>query len=372
MNTRNIDNARYRLIKAGERGESVFVDITDEAAVEAVRHQFGNRNLLISASYYTALDPSAPRIEPLRVHIACRDWEQARISTLEVCYYINERFCIPLDCQEITLTAGADIAHNPSAGGSSKITGTDVMCTAADAEMVIIVHPDVFGGQLTPLVLVMNYQLARQMVEAGIENIDIDKYARDTYVLLPGCKNSDTGGFVTSFATKELLYLNIRQIAGLLKQPRYESMIMPRFIPEAAKWFAATCADFEKKQHQQEELRKLILQKGWQIPPCIRRLSWADLAKDTTLEACRVISGAYSFLGSHEDEIWYHILRLARRNAVSDQQRLRAIVTFAVENRMFMGCEHPLLKRFCPAGKCFLAELLQECKEPYLFENSSR
>lgn len=438
MNTRNIDNARYRLMKGGECGESKFVDITNDRGIETVRNQHGNYDLLISTGYYTDSDPSAPRIYPLRVHIACRDLEQARISTLEACYYFNEWLNIPLDCLEIILTSVGDIVGHAAvgsnyagkhslqaghiigrsggdrggqdkdigshcagendktgkngrnnrglastgrqgdgkgsiyiAGGSSNTTGTGVTGTAAAAEMIITVHPVVFGGQPTPLMPALNYHLARQAAEAGASSIDIDVYQRDSFIPLP---NSIRGSrHVIDLTMKELLHLDASGISELAKHPRPEdSLVMPRFTPEAAEWFAATCSEFEKKQRQQDKLRKLILQKGWQIPPCIKRLPWADLAKDAALEACRVISGAYSFLGSREDEIWYHILRLARRNAVHDQQRLRAIVTFAVENKMFMGCEHPLLKRFCSAGKCFLAELLQEREEPYLFENFLR
>jgi len=248
MNLREGIKARYRLIKAGEHGQPVFLDMTDDHAIEAVRNRFGNRDLLVSACYYTAPDSSAPRIEPLRFHIASAGWEQARTSTVEACYYLNERLSIPPDCLEIACTDIGDITshgitdgnhadsnncqtgsiigrdgsdrrgqdrdigshcagendktgknggnnrglantgrqgdgkgsvytatsntvNNPSASDSSKITGTDITGTAAAAEIIITVQPVVFGGQPTPLMPAMNYQLARQMVEAGIENI---------------------------------------------------------------------------------------------------------------------------------------------------------------------------------------------------------
>jgi len=37
-------------------------------------------------------------------------------------------------------------------------------------------------------------------------------------------------------------------------------------------------------------------------------------------------------------------------------------------NPQFVGCEHKLLKRFCPASKCFMAELKKKHESPYLFE----
>jgi len=39
-------------------------------------------------------------------------------------------------------------------------------------------------------------------------------------------------------------------------------------------------------------------------------------------------------------------------------------------NPQFVGCQHPLLKRFCPAGKCFMADLIDEYEKPYLFEKA--
>jgi len=382
------NNARYRLIKAGEHGKSMFVDITNDATVETLRNRSGNRNLLISACYYTASDSSAERIYPLRVHIVSSDLEKARVSALETCYYINERFGIPTSCLEIIYTGGgnitsdaaidtnsADIADNYIAGDNSQSTGTEIMGTATAAEIIITIPPFVFGGQPTRLMPALNYHLARQMTEDGIQNIDIDVYT-NIFVPLPNSIRIATGRYVLPIEMKELLYLDMTTLVELSKQPKAEvSLIIPRLILAAAEWFNETLVGFEKKQRRQDELRTLMLQKGWQIPPCIRRLSWADLAKDATFEACRVISGTYSFLGSHEDEIWYHILRLARRNSIQgvrEHQRLSAIITFALENPMLPECSHPLVKRFCPAGGCYISELLEECRQPGLFEDLSK
>jgi len=366
MNTCNIDNARYTILKAVKGVKPLFINMADEAAVEAVRNRFGNSDLLISACYYTGPHSSAERIYPLRFHIVSSDLEKARVSALEACYYINERRSIPLDCQEITHAAGADIADNYIAGDSSKLTATDVTGTATAAEMVIIVPPIVLGGQPTALMPAINYQLAREMAEDGVPSIDVDVYEQNHFIPLP---NSLRGSrYVIHLTVKELLSLDAGGISELTKNPRPEdSLIMPRFIPEAAERFAGTCAEFEKKHCQQDKLRALIL-KNWQIPPCIRRLSWADLETNTALEACRVISGFFSFIHARNDEIWHHVLRLARRNSVNDQQRLRAIVTFAIENRTFMGCGHPLLRQYCLPGRCFMTELIEECENPLLFE----
>ena len=45
--------------------------------------------------------------------------------------------------------------------------------------------------------------------------------------------------------------------------------------------------------------------------------------------------------------------------------------THALETKdqSFVGCEHPLLKRFCPAGKCFIKEFIDEYEKPKLFND---
>ena len=67
-------------------------------------------------------------------------------------------------------------------------------------------------------------------------------------------------------------------------------------------------------------------------------------------------------------EIRHLIHFVDRRNPIKNHQKLNSIITFAVENPWFVGCQHPLLKQFCPAGKCFISDLIEEYEKPYLFE----
>jgi hypothetical protein len=39
----------------------------------------------------------------------------------------------------------------------------------------------------------------------------------------------------------------------------------------------------------------------------------------------------------------------------------------SIENPRFAGCHHPLLRKHCPSEKCFMADLIVECEQPYLF-----
>jgi len=127
-------------------------------------------------------------------------------------------------------------------------------------------------------------------------------------------------------------------------------------------------AEFEEKLLRQNELQKLMLQKGWEIPPCIRRLQQLCLYDNIRLEAYRVLSQFYSWIGAGPDEIRHLINFMDRRNPIRNYQKTNAIITFAVENPWFVGCQHALLHRFCPAGKCFMAELIEEYENPRLFE----
>lgn len=336
----------------------MFVDVTDEAAIEEARNQYENRNLEISTWYSAVPDIASPRNYSIYFCIVTNNPETARVSALESINYIEETYGIPDENIEVIYSDGS--YNNP-----------DAKEVISAVEIIVLMPPIVFDGLPTPLMPEINYYLARHMIKDGIKNIDIDVYQRDSFIPLPNSINSSTGKVVISLTRKELLYLDGIYIDELSNQPRPDdSMIMTAQVPEAVEWFAEVHADFEKKLLRQDELQKLILKNGWQIPPCIRRLTWADLDKNTVLEACRLISGIYSFLGSHKEEIRYHILRLARRNDITgfrEHQKLRSIVNFGVENPIFAECQHPLMYRFCPSGGCYVAELIEEYEKPFLF-----
>jgi len=358
MNTENKKDFKYAAFKTLKASELFFVDMNDEAAVEGARNWYENRDLLVSSWYSAIPDISAPRNYSICFYIVTKNPETARVSALELIYYIEETFGIPAESIEVVFNGGASSSEDYKEGSTA-------------TEIVILIHPIIFGELPTPLMPAINYYLAREMVKDGIKNIDIDVYQRDSFVPLPNSINSATGRFVIPLAMKELMYLDENGIAELSKQPKPDDlMITLQEVPAAVEWFAEVHADFEKKLLRQDELQKLILKNGWQIPPCIRHLTWADLDKSTAFEACRLIAGIFSFLGSHEEEIRYSVLRLSRRNSITsfkEYQKLKNIVTFGHENPMLAECQHPLMARFCPAGGCFIKELLEEYEKPLLF-----
>ena len=272
---------------------------------------------------------------------------------------------------EIPCTADGDgprvNQHSPTLGNAHRVHKS-LKDSDSVAEMVIMIPPVVFRGQPTPFMPALNYRLARQMADDGISNIDIDVYVRDSYVALPNSINSATGRFVIYLTPKELLYMDGTRIAELSKQTRPEdSVIQLSRIPEAVEWFSETHDEFGEKKTRQNQLHELMVRNGWEIPPCIRRWLRLCLYDNVRLEVYRITSQFLSWIGASESEIRFQIHSIDRRNPIKDYQKLKNIITFAVENPWFVGCEHALLRQFCPAGGCFMAELIDQHKNPLLF-----
>jgi len=390
METENTDNAKYGILKASKHGRSTFVNMADDDAMQVFRNQYSNQDLFISTWYSAVPDLSALRNYAPCFYIVTDDPEAAHVRAYEACFYISENFSVPQDCIEVIYNGSSSAASKPNRGGNHADDGGVGNCAGNHnatnsgdgddgtdsakegtfaAEMLILILPVVFDGLPTPLMPALNYHLARQMADDGLENINIDVYQRDHFIRLPNSINTTTGKFVIPLSMKELLYLDANGIAELSKQPRAEdSMILPHRVPEAVEWFAEIHAEFEEKLLRQDELQKLMLQKGWEIPPCIRRLQQLCLYDNIRLEAYRVISQFYSWIGAGPDEIRHLIHFVDRLNPIKNYRKLNAIITFAIENPWFVGCQHSLLEQFCPAGGCFIAELIEAYENPYLFE----
>jgi hypothetical protein len=375
MNITTGKDADYRMFKTANSRQFLFINMAEENSVRMARSQYNNENLHISVCSYNAPDPSAPRTYPLYFKIASNSSENVLKAALEICFYLSDNFSIPQDCIEVIYTGGGN-GMEAGAAGSAANSGDESGNNAGNAnstaaETVILIPPIVFAGQPTPLMPVINYQLARQLVEDVTENIDIDVYHRNYLIRLQNSFNPETGSYVIPLTIKELLYMDASAIVELSKKPRAEdSLILPRTIPEAIEWFSSLLKETEKEQERQHQLKNLLFKDGWQTSPCTRRLLWADLDKNNALEACRIISQFYSWLGASSGEIWYRLQQIDRRNRIDDYPRLKAIIAFALENPGFAGCR-PLLKQFCPAGKCFIKELIDEYEKPYLFNDIS-
>jgi len=338
-------------------------------APDTARPRCGNRDTEAPAASHEVSDPSPQCICPLRFRITSSNFERVRRGALGLRCCLGENCGIPQESVDfICLSVGIVPEHDDRPSCNGHRDGRADAGTTTPAEIVILVPPSVFDGRPTPLMPSLNYDLARQMRDDGVENVDIDVYVRDHVILPPNTTNSANGRTVIALHGEELVYLDARTIFEMSKQPRPDdSYAVCHRVPEAAEWFAEALQEKEKHVKRQSQLRSMLQRDGWQIPPCVRRLHWADLPQDQVLEACRIIARFYPFINAGNDETWYHLLRLDRRHDIGDHARLTAIIAFAVENPGFAGCQHPLLQQFCPAGGCFMNEIINELKNPRLF-----
>ena len=357
MKTQSDKSALYRLVRPRQGGRSKFIsDIDDDDTRSSIR-DCPDHDLVISLCYFTAPELSATRVYPLYFQVTSQDSETTRTSALQAYQYISERFEVPDDGIELFYTQDRGLNHDNKHGASS-------------SKMTILVPPAVFSSQPTTLMPALNYHLARQMVRDGIENLNIDVYERDHFVRLPNSANSATGRFVIPLSWKELLYLDGHGISELAKQPKPEdSLIAPRPALEAAEWYAETLAEFETQHRWQDELRKIVLDNGWEVPPCIRQLMRLRLYDHNRLEAYRTLSQFLSWIKAGPAEIRHVIEVIDRRNPLQDFHRKNAIIAYAVENPWFVGCRHPLLQQFCASEGCFLSEIIRSYEAPLLFQS---
>jgi hypothetical protein len=352
------NNMSFRIVKTKTPDATTLVNIEDSDALDAVRARHGNRDLLVSVAFYESADPSSQCVYALCFHVRSSSLEQARQSALEVVYYLAENCGIPPESLDLIYNGGGLVAQDDGRANAG---------TAAPVEIVILVPPAVFGGRPTPLMLALNYDLARQMSADGLQ-VDVDAYEKEQqFVWLPNTFNTDAGGHAVVIKADELLNLSAKAVGALSVRPRDDdSFAVCRPVPEATEWFAETLAEKEKQLRQQSQLRDKLLGR-WVIPSCVRRLDWSDMSEDSATEACRIIAGFYPFIGAGEDEVWYHIRRLDQRHGLQQGVRLRAIVTFGNENPAFVGCSHRLLRQFCPTGGCLMKDVIDELQSPLLF-----
>jgi len=330
-----------------------------------------NKNILISTAAYTAPHRQLLCLAPLYFEIIGTDLEEIRRNTVSAFLYLTQHLKIPDDCIEAIYDAGDDGDNAGDAGYDGQDRNNRHERVHSGSKIALLIPSAVFNCQPTVHTPVINYSLARKLHSAGISGINIDVYERGRFFRLTNSINSATGRYVIPLAIKELMYLDTRSIIELSKQPKPEdSLTLPRSIPQAAEWFAQELKKAEKEHQRQNRLQKVLLEKGWQIPLCIRRLLWAELDKESAIEAYRIVVRFYSFIKAGEAEIWHQILSLNRRLAPMDYQRLKAIVRFTTENPGMIDCGHPLLRRCCSGRKCFMAKLIEEFENSHLFEQT--
>ncbi len=325
--------------------------------IQAFCDRHDHKDLFRSTWWSSEPDPSAARNYALYFRVASKNLEQVRIAAGEVCSYVEDRFHAPDSVIDVSFNGGGSI---PDAS------------VTLPAGMVILIPPVVFDGRPTRLMPALNRDLAVQMNEEGLD-VDVDCCAeQQQFIPLPNTFRSATGRFVIPLRVREALGISAKGILDLSRQPRPDdSFAQARRVAETSEWFAAALDKKQRRVRRQLQLREHLLRSGWVVPPCVKRLGWVALSEDQALEACRIVAGFYPFIGASAEEVGYQINRLNQRHGLQQAARLRAIVTWGQENPEFVGCSHPLLRPFCPAGKCLMTEMLNECQDALLFAPSA-
>jgi len=240
-------------------------------------------------------------------------------------------------------------------------------------QIYIVVLPEIFAGehQLSDLMPQINYALARTLFKYCTTTVDIDVYHRNYLIPLANTLNPATGRYVISLSFDEFLNLDAAAIMALAQQPRPEySMVVPYTSASVTKWFEEVQADTLQSDNLQAWLRSEFLKSGWQILPCIARLSRNTYQGNATLEAARIAAQFMAWIGAAQEEVRRQVMDMHCSNSFASSDKMTAIVAFAVENPGFGGCEHPLLKANCRHKTCPMPNLQKKLRQqPLLPQN---
>jgi hypothetical protein len=370
----------------GPRGEPpLFLRADDETTLNKYRESLRNTDIMQSVGVYASPDLDADQVRPLYFRILDNNPEITRENALRVVYSFIEIAGVPQEYFDIVYNSGtfrtqtgkcgfvlhpkddyarAHMAEQSHPAGRPK--GTRIIPT----EIVIRIPAIVFGNSTSDLTPHINYQLSRDLVQAGIGGVDIDVYQRHRFVRIPNSCRAATGLFGIPLAFDELLNLTPHRIATMALAPRAEeSMIFPCEVPRVVEWFQYLKDQAQKETNTQKRLREMALDSRGKIPSCIARLKRAwNIRECCQFEAFRVLVGWYAWMKADSMQIRNALCRTDwGHQHQSNDGRLTAILTFAMENPTFAGCHHPLLQPYCTPEKCYMMDLIHECIEPHLF-----
>jgi hypothetical protein len=340
MSGKENNGAEWILIENTDgKTKPVFVRANDETALEQFRVSCGNTNIRISACGYNAPDSTARRVYSLYCCIVSSDHAELCATAIHAVNDLKEASYIEEDCTELLYD------------GNNRI--------------FLIIPPIVFSNEPSSIMAELNHRIARNMHLAGIP-VDADCYQRDFCFPLFNSINSITGRYVIRIDYKQILYgcslLELSKTPGCA-----DPLCFARQIPEAVEWFADEQAEIIKSQTLQDYLLGEMMKQGWQIFPCIRQLRRVTCSKEERLEVCRTLAQFLAWIKAAPAEICHQIRSWEKWNPIEDRRKTNAIIMYSIENPGFAGCEHPLLRRFCPYGKCFIADFIDEYEKPYLF-----
>lgn len=317
----------------------------DDAALRAAwLAKYRHHDLCASVAVYDAPRRQGPGWRPLYFVLAHDDLERLRRAALSACYFLFEFLEIAPD--------GLEIVYD------------------GNHSVLLAISPLVFDGKATPQMGWINYQLSEELIDAGVEALDVDVYWATYCLRWPNTLNTQTGRYTVPLTFKELLYLDVARVLEISHTPRpNDSLTVPRPVQRATAWFQQTHAAAIRQHALQAQLRARVLQNRWQIPPCIARWQRTARYERPPLEAYRTIAPFFAWIGTGPQELLSRMQAMGRGGHGPTWRTLKAIVRFATENPRFAGCDHALLQRYCGGEKCFLADLEDRVRNPRLLED---
>ena len=345
----------FRMYKTAIGGKKGFIDLNDPAALEQLRNDCHNSGIFISICSYDSPDLSSKCHYPLYVVIS-GNVNDARNSAIESFYRLMEEISIA--------EKQIEIYYNPAAGTLNR-GGDNVNYPA---EIMLYISPCIFSNTSTEYMPFIGFNLARQITKDGTKNILIDIYERNYQINLPNSIVDTSGHYFVPLTFKELTFLNNEQLKELSTKPCPEfSYSKIEHNPTVENWLNQKNNELILEIKKQNSLLELVLKNGWQVPSCIQKLQSLCLYDNFRLETYRIITAFYAWIKASPQQIAYQIQSVDYKNPLNDNKKIKSIISFAIENPRFVGCQHPLLARFCPAGKCFMFDLIKELEKPYLF-----
>ena len=229
--------------------------------------------------------------------------------------------------------------------------------------MVVLVPSMVFEDPSPRYFRLWNYRVARDMVRAGIKDIDLDVYHRTSVVPLVRSLHPTTNKYVIAFGTDDLLTNDMPRLLDLSGSPCPErNMVVPFRTPQAAQIASHELETTGSFCAVQSRLQSKLLEDGWFWPQCIRRLEACNLGPIANLEACRIAAQFLALIKGGKANIFDHLRSIDRNTGGKNDMRLAAITEFALDYPQFAGCDHLMMKSSVPIVSVLSKNLLMKLR----------
>jgi len=329
-NFRNIELAAARPGGGFERNCFVYAD--DREAVEAWRKRHHNRDVYASVCRFERPDRKSPFACPFFADFDATDPRDAAPEVLKACELLRDRIGIDPNCVELHFS-GAKGFH-------------------------LSVPLPVFGDVVAPEALRVWRELGWRLAHEGVHHLDLGIYQSSRVLRLPNSINSKSGLYKIPVEYEELRDLGMDHILNEAKRARDEdSLAVPGECPRAAHWFyrAMACVRRSRSRSTGRSRRRRGFQRGWRMPPCIRRLERATLPDGLRHAAYFALACFYAQVDMHPAEAERRLREIDGRHPIRDPGYLFRVVDCGRNHAGFPSCSNPALRRYCDPDRCFLA-----------------